>query len=72
MKPLTKEQAIVITGYTMITACRFSDLHADVEKRLSRPVSVHEFANEDFIREVKEAYRLDFLDMTRHNFGEVK
>lgn len=61
MQKLTKEQAVVITGFTGIMSCNFSDFHADVERRMGRPVFTHEFAfNED---EIRELYREDFLDM---------
>lgn len=61
MQKLTKEQAIVISGFTGIVACNFSLLHEDVEKRLGRPFLTHEFATE---REtVRELYREDFLKL---------
>ena len=63
MKQLTKEQAIIITGYTGIIAGNFADFHEDVEKRLQRPVLTHEFVNDDFMKQVKELYREDFLDI---------
>ena len=61
MSQLTLEQAIIITGYTGITACSFGDFHGDVERRLGRPVFTHEFADEKFSDNVKELYREDFL-----------
>ena len=63
MQKLTKEQAIVIMGFTGVTTINFGDFHEDVEKRLGRPVWTHEFANEAVMKEVKEAYRKDFLEM---------
>lgn len=63
MTKLTKEQAIVITGYTGITACAFHDFHEDVERRLGRPVFTHEFANKQFMEKIQELYRADFLEM---------
>lgn len=61
MSKLTKEQAIVITGFTGVLCCEFSDFHADVEKRMGTPVWTHEFAsNRDA---VKELYRTDFMAM---------
>jgi hypothetical protein len=45
MTKLTKEQAIVITGYTGITACNFGDFHGDVERRLGHPIFTHQFDN---------------------------
>ena len=59
MQQLTKEQAIVLTGFTGILMVQnTSDFHEDVERRLGRPVFTHEFA--DPHGEIKEAYRADF------------
>lgn len=58
---LTKEQAIVITGFTGICACSFSIFHEDVEKRMGRPIFTHEFGNKGMWEEIKELYRADFL-----------
>jgi hypothetical protein len=63
MNKLTKEQAIVITGFTGITACRFSDFHEDVERRMGRPVWTHEFSNPEFEEKIKELYKNDFLSL---------
>lgn len=61
IQPLSKEQAIVITGYTGYLACDWHEFHLDAEKRLGRPIWTNEFAfNHD---EIKAAYRQDFLDM---------
>lgn len=59
MQQLTKEQAIILTGFTGIVMVQnTSDFHEDVERRLGRPVFTHEFA--DPHGEIKEAYRADF------------
>ena len=59
MQQLTKEQAIILTGFTGIAMVQnTSDFHEDVERRLGRPVFTHEFA--DRHGEIKEAYRADF------------
>lgn len=63
MTKFTKEQAIVITGFTGKMACKFSDFHADVEQRIGHPVWTHQFGNKEFADEVAELYRADFLDM---------
>lgn len=64
MQKLTKEQAIVITGFTGIMICKsFSDFHEDVEKRLGRPVFTHEFANKKLREKIKELYKSDFIEM---------
>lgn len=63
MTKITKEQALVISGFTGVLACKFSDLHEDVEKRLGRPVWTHEFVDPKTNAEIKKAYKKDFLDM---------
>ena len=63
MKMLTKEQALVVTGYTGVTALPFGDFHGDVEQRLGHPVWTHQFADPEFMEKVKAAYREDFLRM---------
>ena len=63
MDPLTKEQAIVITGFTGIGACQFRDFHEDVERRLGHPVWTHEFGMKGLWDELKEIYREDFLSI---------
>ena len=53
MNKLTKEQAVIISGYTGIACCNFGHIHEDVEKRLGRPVYTHEFASEKYLRKSK-------------------
>lgn len=62
MKQLDLDQAIVISAYTGIMCCNFSDMHAEVEKRLGRPIFTHEFASKRlFDHEIKPAFKDDFL-----------
>lgn len=62
MQKLTKEQAIVITGYTgLLAGDVFGDFHADVEKRLGHPVWTHEMP--EFNERIKDLYEEDFLSM---------
>jgi len=60
---LTKEQAVIISGFTGILCGEFSDLHADVEKRLGRGVQTFEFGIKGFIAEVKKLYEDDFIEI---------
>lgn len=61
MQTLTEEQAIVLTGFTGVLMVDFNVFHADVEKRLGRPVFTHQFP---ILRDqIIEAYRDDFMEM---------
>ena len=60
---LTKEQAIIITGYTGIMACNFTDFHEDVEKRLGYPVMSHEFGFANMRERIRDCYKEDFIAM---------
>lgn len=63
MKKLTKEQALVLTGFTGVTCCNFGDFHGDVEKRMGQPVWTHQFGDKEFMEKVKDLYRDDFFSM---------
>jgi hypothetical protein len=56
---LTKEQAIIVSGYTGFLICQFPDLHADIERRLGRPVFTHELA----YMQLSELYKTDFIKL---------
>lgn len=63
MQKLTKEQAVVVMGYTGISTIGFSDFHEDVEKRMGGSVWTHQFADKEFADKIKEVYREDFISM---------
>ena len=61
MTKLTKEQAIIIMGYTGVATCNFGDFHKDVEARLGCPIWTHQFPK--LMDEIKEEYKEDFLEI---------
>jgi len=64
MTKLTKEQSVIITGFTGIMTCpSFSDLQEEVDKRLGYPTFTHQYGNKEFAEQVKELFREDFLSM---------
>lgn len=63
MTKLTKEQAVVVSGYTGFLICDFSDLHAEIEKRFRRPVFTHELGDDEMFKQVQAKFKLDFLEM---------
>lgn len=66
MQKLTKEQAIIVSGYTDFLICEFDDLHKDIEKRLGRSVFTHDLP----AISVRGLYRDDFIAMQPE--GETK
>lgn len=63
IQKLTKEQAIIISGFTGILCGEFHDFHEDVEKRLGRGVQTFEFGIKSFVTEVKKLYEADFIEL---------
>lgn len=64
IQKFTKEQALVVTGYTGFLAIDFAEFHSDVEKRLGYPVFTHMFGDKDFVHDVvRAAYLEDFRAM---------
>ena len=72
IQKLTKEQAVIISGFTGILCGEFSDFHADVEKRLGRGVQTFEFGFKEFLAEVKRLYEADFIEMGTVSKEEAK
>lgn len=67
--PLTKEQALIITGFTGIQCCQdFGDFHADVERRLEMAVFTHQLPA--LADRIKDAYRDDFMAMLKAGYAD--
>lgn len=65
---MTKNEALIVMGYTGISTLSFDEFHGDVEKRLGRPIWTHQFADKNITEEIKQAYREDFIKMC----GEIE
>ena len=61
VQKLTKEQGIIITGYTGIICAYLKDFHLECEKRLGRPILLHEFLY--LKQEIKALFKEDFMNM---------
>ncbi len=65
---LTKEQAVILTGFTGIMVCNdFGQLQEEVDKRLGYPTWTHQYGNKEFSGQVKELFREDFLKLVPNN-----
>jgi hypothetical protein len=60
---MTDYEKIVVSAYTGVLMCDFSDVHEYIEKKLGRPVYTHEFAYEYMDKQIKEATKSDFLEI---------
>lgn len=63
MDKLTKEQCIVITGYTGVLFGQIEWFLDDAEKRLGRPILTHEMRNDEVMKSIKKAYSHDFHNL---------
>jgi len=58
---ITKDQALILTGYTGISCVmNFDDFEADAARRLGRPLCDHGLSTDQVIKEIKELYKSDF------------
>lgn len=62
---MTKQEKIVVSAYTGILMCDFSDLHEYIEKKLGRPVWTHEMASEEVQKEIRQKTKDDFLEICK-------
>ena len=60
---MTKQEAIIVMGFTGVATVSFGEFHGDVEKRLGHAVLTHQFGDEGFAEKVKELYKDDFISM---------
>lgn len=64
IKPLEKEQALLISAYTgFLCVNDFSDVHEYCEKVLSRPIFTHQFADMELMKELREKLKPEFLKL---------
>lgn len=58
---MTREERIIVSGYTGIMMTSMAPLHAAVEARLGRQVWTHQFADSALWVEIRDSFRDDFL-----------
>lgn len=57
---MTKQERLIVSGYTGVMMCEVRDLLADVSKRAGRPVHVHELGGDQGLALARELYGEDF------------
>jgi hypothetical protein len=58
---MTKQEKLIMTAYTGILMIDFDEFHKFVQEKLNRPVWTHEFASDEFMTNLKEIVKEDFL-----------
>ena len=66
-KMISKRDGAIISAYTGFLIGEFSDMHKYVEETMDRPVFTHEFTNKEFIKEIQDKSREDFLNIKVNN-----
>ena len=67
---MTHREKVIVSAYTGILMCDFSDVHEYIEKILRRPVWTHELADKKIQDEIKAASKSDFLTICEMEEGE--
>ena len=62
---MNKNEAIIASAYTggLFPGVNFSDLHEAIEKKMCRPIFTHQFADEKIMDEIKDRFKIDFIEM---------
>lgn len=63
MDKLKVDQAVVISAYTGILCCDFSDMHKEIERRMGRAVFTHELGNKETWEDIKTLFKDDFVSL---------
>lgn len=58
---MTKQEKIIVSAYTGVLMCDFSDMQAYIEEKLGRPVFTHELADVSMQEVIVQAVKGDFL-----------
>ena len=58
---MTKQERIIVSAYTGVLMCDFTDVQEYIEKKLGRPVWTHEMAQYGVSKEIEAATKSDFL-----------
>ena len=58
---MTKQERLIVSAYTGVLMCDFSEFQTYVEQLLQRPVFTHELAMYDVWREIKEKSKPAFM-----------
>lgn len=62
---MTKQERLIVSAYTSVLMCDFSEFQIYVEQLLQRPVFTHELAMADVWQEIKEKSKPAFLALCR-------
>ena len=62
---MTKQEKIIVSAYTGVLMCDFDDMHKYIEEKMQRPVFTHELGNENFLEELKEKVKPDFIEICK-------
>lgn len=58
---MTKQEKIIVSAYTGVLMCDFTDIHTYIEKVMGRPVFTHELASYNVQSEIRERVKPDFM-----------
>lgn len=67
---MTKNEKLVLTAYTGILMCDFSEFHEYAEKLLGRPVQSLEMATNSFWEAMKEKTKDEFMKIIGDDTNE--
>jgi hypothetical protein len=69
---MTKREAAVISAFTGILCCKFSDFHQYVEQIMGRPVWTNEMGDKDIAATIKEKAKPNFMTIVENLSDDIQ
>lgn len=60
---MTRQEAAIVAAYTGYLIGDFADMQEYIQKIMVRPVWTHELGNKDFVAEIHEKSKEDFVNI---------
>jgi hypothetical protein len=71
LRPLSKEQAVVLMACTGCCLMEPADFHEALEKKFDRAIAKEEYSDPEFMASVQEAFREDMKNLCEFSSGLI-
>ena len=69
---MTKREKLIVSVYTGVLMCDFSEVHTYIEELLGRPAFTHELANPELISRLRDEVREEFMKICQETTPDLE